>query len=230
VKNQYGILGVVVLACLASAAQAAPPARNGAYGVFYGAHATWDRSKEEADAMIQGFIENYGNNGFTNYTSKYTDSDIAYQFEFGYRFANYLAISIGAMDLGAIETRAQADVLDDDGEYFATDTRMTFGASGPAISVIGILPVTQELEFFARLGILLTSPRIDVRANIDGSIARGVGKGESREAVYGLGMSWNFSQRWSARAEYQVINDVGEAKVTGESTVTLINLGVVSRF
>jgi opacity protein-like surface antigen len=222
------ILGAVALACVAGTANAAPPARNGAFGGFYLGHASFDFTRAQADGMAQSVLADLGTD-FTNYESDFSDTDIGYQFEFGYRFLNYLAITVGVVEFGAVEVSATAD-LTRNGNTVPAKTNLRFTGNGPLFSVLGILPVTKELEFFGRAGLLLTSPRIDLRATVDGERYLGAEKGESRELVYGIGASWNVSQRWSARLEYQVVKDLGEANKTGEYDLTVINLGAVARF
>jgi hypothetical protein len=48
--------------------------------------------------------------------------------------------------------------------------------------------------------------------------------------VYGAGVTWNFNQMYSARAEYQILDDVGQGNRTGKEDLSMFSIGMLVRF
>ena len=111
----------------------------------------------------------------------------------------------------------------------APDTT-TFRSFAP-IPGLGILPINDKFEFFGRLGYLFTSSKRELTSRVDGQRG-GFGsiRGDSQEMVLGVGAAWHFNQVYSARLEYQKLEEVGEDNVTGVEDLDVIGLGVVVRF
>jgi OOP family OmpA-OmpF porin len=206
--------------------------RIGPYGGAQVGYTTFSAETAEEDVeALENTLENAGV-ASQNLSSGTEDTDIGYQATFGYRFHRYFAVELGLAQFGSLESTARADIDFDNGDGFLpTSVKLSFTAGGPVFSAIGILPINDKFELFARLGYLFTSTDREFSARIDGeSAGSGSSKGDSQDPVMGLGFAWHINQVYSIRGEYQQINEVGEANLTGEEDLKVMTLGVIIRF
>jgi hypothetical protein len=206
--------------------------RIGAYGGVTVGQTTFSADNAEQD--LQDLEDTLINAGVAsqNLSSGTEDTDIGYQATFGYRFHRYFAVEIGLAQYGSLVSQAKADIDFDDGEGFVpTSVKLTYSAGGPVFSAIGILPLHEKFELFARLGYLFSSSQNEFAARIDGQNA-GTGslKGNSQDPVYGVGFSFHINQVYSIRGEYQQIDEVGQGNRTGTEDLKVLGLGLIMRF
>ena len=236
-------LTVIVLAALSVAyagyVDAATPKKRtrnsnrvGAYG---GANVGFSTYAAEGSALEEAALEaTLINTGATiqNLRSSSEDTDFGYQATFGYRFHRFFAVELGLAQFGEMSSTASADMDFDDGAgVVPVNVQISYRAGGPIMSVIGILPLHEKFEVFARLGYLFTSSEREFTAKIDGESAGfGSTKGDSQDPVYGLGFAWHINQVYSIRGEFLKLDSLGQANRTGEEDLTVIGLGVVIRF
>jgi hypothetical protein len=206
--------------------------RIGAYGGVTVGQTSF--SADNAEQNVQDLEDTLINAGVgtQNLSSGTEDTDIGYQATFGYRFHRYFAVELGLAQYGSLVSHAKADIDFDDGNGFVpTSVKLTYSAGGPVFSAIGILPLHEKFELFARLGYLFTSSQNEFAARIDGENA-GTGslKGNSQDPVYGVGFSFHINQVYSIRGEYQQIDEVGQGSRTGTEDLKVLGLGIVMRF
>lgn len=232
------ILSVGFMAfCLAFAAgaEAAKPkktrqaSRIGAYaGASIGmSNYSSDQSGTEAELVVA--LENAGDivDGPEVETE---DSPIGYQAAFGYRFTRYLAFEIGLADYGELTSKGSA-TYDEGGGPFPLSFTVGFDAQGPVISAIGILPLNEKFELYARAGLMFASSERSVTTRVDGERGpSGTAQGDSQELVIGAGAAFNFNQAYSIRVEYQRVGDVGQEDRTGIEELSAITAGLYIRF
>jgi opacity protein-like surface antigen len=206
--------------------------RIGAYGgalVGYSMYAAENAAADEAD-LEDSLIDTGAT--IENLRSSSQDTDIGYQLTLGYRFHRFFAAELGLAQFGEMYSTASADMDFDDGAgVVPVSVKLTYRAGGPIFSAIGILPLNEKFELFARLGYMFTSSEREFSARIDGDPAGSGGpKGDSQDPVYGIGFSWHINQVYSIRGEYQQLDSLGQENRTGEEDLTVIGLGVVIRF
>jgi opacity protein-like surface antigen len=171
---------------------------------------------------------------FENESVSTDDSDIGYQASFGYRFSRYLAGELGLSQFGSLTTSLHVDIdIDGDNQGpVPANLEYSFSVGGPVISVLGILPIGgDKFELFGRVGYLFASVEREFSSRVNGQ--RGLSqsaKGDSQNLVYGAGANWNINAMYSVRAEYQVLDDVGEERRTGTEDLNSIFIGAVVRF
>jgi OOP family OmpA-OmpF porin len=233
---------VVVLAgmsiAFAAYADAAPKKRTrnaNRVGPYAGALVGYSTFKAENAAADEAALEDelIGSGGtIENLESSTEDTDIGYQALFGFRFHRFFAAELGLAQFGSMVSSARADMDFDDGAgVVPVNLKLSFSAGGPMFSALGILPINEKFELFARLGYLFTASEREFSARIDGdSAALGGVKGDSQDPVYGIGFAWNINQVYSIRGEYQKLDSLGDARRTGEEDLTVMGLGFFVRF
>jgi glucose/arabinose dehydrogenase len=157
------------------------------------------------------------------------DSDIAYQLAFGYRFNRYFAAELALAQFGELSNNVRGETNQGTGFLPAT-LKASFAAGGPIFSAVGILPINDKFELYARAGVLFASSERELVARIQGdAVAFGRGKGDSTEVVLAGGLAWHFNQVYSVRLEHQRL-EAGEEDRTGVEDIALTAVGLTVRF
>jgi opacity protein-like surface antigen len=233
------IVLVVLGLALAGAAEAAKPKKRTRNQNRVGPYVTGligmsayggDQSNDE-----QSLIDLIDDAGvpFQNEQVGTDDSDIGYQAAFGYRFARYIALELGLVQYGELtsELTADVDLPDDTLGFVPARFDYAFKVGGPLISAVGILPLGEKIELYGRLGFLFASVKREFTSRINGQ--RGLSysaSGDSQDVVYGVGVNFNINQAYAIRAEYQVLDDVGESGRTGTEDLDFVSVGMIVRF
>lgn len=162
---------------------------------------------------------------YQNLDADTDDTDLGYQVGGGYRFTRYFAAEIAFAQFGGLTTTASAEVdyPGDEAGFEASELELTFDAGGPVFSAIGILPINERFEAYGRLGFVFASFKRGFTSRVNGQTLGGSSRSDSQEPVYGAGFAWNISKVYSLRAEYEVINDMGD---TGAGTEDLKIMGL----
>jgi OOP family OmpA-OmpF porin len=228
------ILLVVASAACGGFAEAAKKRTRNANRVGPYAGALIGYSKYSGDQSLNeaGLRDTLNGTGapIQNLTSSTKDTSVGYQAMFGYRFHRYFAAELGLAQYGSLSSTARAD-MDFGGGFVPASVTLKFTAGGPVISGIGILPIGEKFELFGRLGYLFTSSERELSTRVDGQNGSfGSAKGDSQDLVYGVGFAWHVTPAYSARAEFQKLNQVGQENRTGAEDLTVIGLGIMVRF
>ncbi|HTU68135.1 MAG TPA: outer membrane beta-barrel protein [Steroidobacteraceae bacterium] len=231
------VIILVVLGLVFSAyAEAAKPKRRSRnanrVGPYAGALLSWSSYSGDQSDAEDSLASSFDGLPTTNLTTGTKDSDIGYQAAFGYRFNRYVAAEFELVQFGELSSHASADVdlLDGNGPVPVT-LRYNFHVGGPQLSALGILPVNDKFEFFAKAGVLFASSEREFTSRVDGQ-SGGVGsaKGDSTEVVLGVGFAWHINQMYSVRAQYERLSDVGDPDKSGTEDLNAASLGLIVRF
>lgn len=140
----------------------------------------------------------------------------------GYRFNRYLAAEVEFMDFGSTDVT----------EYYSYDLgpvinlppfSYSSSLSGPAVSVLGLLPLGKGFEIFLRAGALFADREITLAT---------AGPADSGAATTfadtvwlgGIGVDWSFAGDWAVRVEYELSGDLEPTQLMGETSAELISL------
>jgi opacity protein-like surface antigen len=229
------VLLMVVSLAFAAYAEAAKPKKRtrnaNRIGPYASASVGQTTYPNDQTGYEQLLVEEFGDLPTQNLTSSSEDSGLGYQAAFGYRFTRYLAAELALAQFGSAESRVSADADLGEGPVPVT-LKLAFNTGGPLFSIVGILPVNDKFEIFARAGYLFTSSEREFSSRVDGQSGGSFGgpKADSQDVVLGAGLSYHFSQVYSLRLEYQQIDEVGDEVQTGLEDLRNINLGLIVRF
>jgi OOP family OmpA-OmpF porin len=123
----------------------------------------------------------------------------------GWRFHRNLAVELSYFDFGKARTTGTVSGAEAEG-------KMTTKAAG--LSAVGLLPVTDNLWIFGRLGGLQTQTTSTLNGN-------GLASRDETEIHTGIGGMYQLSRHWAARLEYERSSDV---------KIDFISLGAQYRF
>ncbi|HEX6637135.1 MAG TPA: outer membrane beta-barrel protein [Steroidobacteraceae bacterium] len=234
-KTTSVVLLSVVAIAIAGLADAAPRKRTrnadriGPYGMGAVGQSSWTSDQSSAEQFLVDSFESVGAT-IRDLSVSTEDNDLGYNATFGYRFTRNLAVELGLAQFGSVESTGNADL--DFGEGFVPVTlKFAFSAGGPMISALGILPLNDKFEFFGRLGYLFTSSEREFSSRVDGqSSGIGSARGDSQDVVLGAGAAYHFNQAYSARLEFQKLEELGDPDRSGQEDLDVISLGIVVRF
>jgi opacity protein-like surface antigen len=233
-KNVSVIVLVVFGLLFAAYAEAAKPKRRSRNANRVGPYAgalignatyTGDRTQDEAD--LEDTFDGIPTQDLTIGTD---DKDLGYQAAFGYRFNRYLAAEFELVQYGELNTGARANADLGDG-FVPVSIDLNFHSGGPQLAVLGILPINEKFELFAKAGVLFASSEREFVVKVEGDTSSfGSVKGDSTNGVFGVGGAWNVNQMYSIRAQYERVDGVGEKGRTQTEDITIASIGLIVRF
>ena len=158
------------------------------------------------------------------------DGSFAWGVGLGYRINDYLAGEVEYADFGTTDVREHYSVPNPGPTPFPFEVDLLYSSkvTGPALSVLGTLPVGRSLELFLRGGALFASREYSMGGQL--TFAGQEQKFASTVWVAGAGASWSFAERWGVRAEYQQTGSLDKSLITGETKVKRIALSALYRF
>jgi opacity protein-like surface antigen len=167
------------------------------------------------------------------------DSGAAWGAGVGYRFNRHVAAEIEYIDFGRADVSENYDLsailpalpgVPIGTPVIITPAVLTRTYSsrvkGPALSVLGTLPVGKAWDLFLRVGVLFADREIEIGQSI------GLGDNTFGSTVWlaGVGADWSFANRWAARAEYQHTGKLDNNFLTGETELERMSLSVLFKF
>ena len=164
-------------------------------------------------------------------TSTLNKSSVNYSGVIGYQFMRELALEASYTDLGKLRYHA-SDVLANRANAY---TDLDAKAKGPTLAVIGALPLSQEWEIYARLGIIFSKVTLEAQATLSSNAGSATGAPSSQssnsvDALAGVGLAWNPTKHVKLRAEYIRYGKVGDKDTTGEINIDTFNAGLTYSF
>lgn len=212
-KNKIKLLCSAVLMA-ASTTVAAAPAGDAYIGVGFG-QARYDVSASDLDAAALAA-------GFGSSSSSVDDNSAAWKLFAGFRFHENFGIEGGWVDLGDIDTTTVTT-----GPSATVNGEVE--ASGLFVDAVGYIPINDRFTLYGKVGVFRADVEARVAVVAGGAAATASADDDSFEAKFGVGLSYDFTEQFGARLEYERYNDVGDDN-TGEGDVDLWLLGVYVNF
>lgn len=215
--STFGKPSQLALAIITALATLASPLANADDTGWYGG-VNVGRSKAKIDdPRISASLQR---GGFSSSSIVDDDRATGYKLFGGYQFNRYFALEGGYFDLGKFGYTATT--------VPAGTLRGNIRLKGLNLDTVGILPLTDRLSAFGRIGVAYA----DARDNFSGSGAVLVRSPSARKREanlkFGVGMQYAFTDALAMRAEaerYRVNDAVGN-----RGDVDLVSLGLLYRF
>jgi opacity protein-like surface antigen len=176
--------------------------------------------QQELDALMIAVGEDTFDSFDLN-DSSVDKTDISFSLALGYRFTQHLAVEAAYIQLG--KAGYEADVTVADGGDPPVDLTMGFGfkTSGPAVSLVGILPVGESLELDARAGAYFAKTKVRVFVT-DGTTTESdsLGSEEETSILLGVGATWSLTEKLGVRVGYTRLDKA----VAGEGDADVFSL------
>ena len=149
-------------------------------------------------------------------------SDNAFGVHGGYRFSRYFAIEAGYADLGSYDFSVACPtgtlcVPEDYPIYTEVSSQRI------ELNVLGILPLGERLEAYAKAGYARTEFDVFVREGIHDGSSDSI---RSSDPNYGIGLRLNFDAPWSLRLQWERTPDMNDS----DADLNALWLGAEYRF
>lgn len=143
-----------------------------------------------------------------------------YEIAVGYQFSPYLAVEGAYIDLGDATYDSDGTVTDGADDY-PFDAQIAVGNKGPALSLVGTLPVGNDFWLDARVGALFGKTALRIKLGLDG-VNESQSESDSKTSMlYGIGAGWSFSPRTAVRLGYTLFDKA----VLQEENASRVSLG-----
>jgi len=126
--------------------------------------------------------------------ARFDVDDRGYKAFLGYRFIRYVGVELSYIDFGTFE-----DTVDSIG--------IEASAKAPAVWVVGLLPVHQRLDLFAKLGYNFWNTDLTIT---EGGVPTS-GSENGSDLCYGVGLGVQFTKMFGMRLEWEAF-DFGETQ------------------
>ena len=122
----------------------------------------------------------------------------------GWSVSDYVAVELGWVDLGKVETRYSTTIPPNEIDDILADTFSVHPLTGDGFTAAAVLkwPVTDDFAVHAKAGIFAWNSDVDIRV-VEGGSGQVAGDDDGTDAMYGVGMEWKFSGQWSLTAEWE---------------------------
>lgn len=147
----------------------------------------------------------------------------------GYYFTPNVGLDAAFLHLGEIRYK-MAGKLNVGGTEDATATSTEVTSHGPALSLLGRLPLTDWFEADLRLGDYLGKTDFYNRISVLGQSSIGTASKTNSSLLAGVGGAFSFAGHWSARLDYLRVNKTGDSATSGKFSVNLATAGVSFTF
>ncbi|HEU4707852.1 MAG TPA: outer membrane beta-barrel protein [Methylophilaceae bacterium] len=159
------------------------------------------------------------NAGATGLTSSSDGSGEQWRLQAGYQFNPYFAIEGGYIDLGTADYKA---------EFAGGAAKGHEKAGGVDLTVLGIIPATDNLAIFAKAGLI--AAKVETRLS-SGSPAVDI-KDSTTEVrpLVGAGVSWKVMQNVDLRFDYDHVSGLGKSGNAGKMDDNMVSAGISYHF
>jgi hypothetical protein len=147
----------------------------------------------------------------------------------GYYFTPYVALDAAFLHLGEVRYKT-AGIVNEGGtdDAIATSTEVT--TRGPALSILGRVPLTDQLEADIRLGDYIGKSVFYNRIDVLSQESLVTASRTTSSLLAGAGGAYTFAGHWSVRLDYLRVNKTGDSATGGKFSVNLATAGVSFTF
>jgi opacity protein-like surface antigen len=151
------------------------------------------------------------------------DGGTAWGVALGYRFNRHFAAELEYLSFGTTHVVEQYRLASAPFPFPAEiDHRYSSEITGPALSLLGSLPLGRRFDAYLRAGVLFADRRLVIEQFDTGEATFG-----STVWLGGVGMAWSATDRWAVRVEYQQTGPLDESLLAGETELERIGLSVL---
>jgi len=202
---------------------------NGFYMGLGGGNARYDVSKSAFDAIsISAFLDNGAIP--VNPTSSFDDSGTAWSLIAGYRFASFIAVEGGYLDLGSAEYRNSSNVLIPGLGTFPSTVGIDLSSRGPFAAARLGAPLGAKFDVHTHLGAFFSRTEFDIGLTLGTFNGNEKVSSNSLDLFAGVGLGYHFTDELAASVDYLRFKDVGEENETGDGDVTSFRIGLTYTF
>jgi opacity protein-like surface antigen len=210
----------------------AQPARADDGGLYLGANLGYTLDTYRHADLNSALIEQFASAGdhLTLSSSSLRDARDPWSVDLGYRFSSYFGVEASYLQLGTLEYGARGKETGFLGSSTPLATSINIKSRGPAVALVGMLPMTYDWNLDARLGVYegKTLSQYVTASNAGGF--RGSDSTTSATLLASVGTSYVVGGHWMLCLDYIRLNQIGEKLVSKSFNVDLLTAGVTYTF
>lgn len=202
-NRKYGPRGMIAALVAMGLAGTATAAEPGFYISATLGQSSIDVGQNEQDMLDSEILGALDDLGFTitNARSDLDKSVMGYELAVGYQFTPYFAVEGGWIDLGAAQYEAEF-TANDGGGPLEGEAEVEMGASGPALSLVGIWPLGESFSVDVRAGAFFARSKVKVELELDGDSGSESESDTKTQVLLGAGVNWSVAERTTLRLGY----------------------------
>ncbi len=220
---------MAALALLPLLLSAAPAVADG--GLYLGASGGYTLDSYRRTDLNSALVGNFAASDYQLVLSSASlrDQGTPWALEAGYRFSSYFGLEASYLELGSLRYAASGTATSQFGGG-KTDVDLDIKSRGPALALVGTLPLTNDWNVEARLGAYEGKTITAFAADVAGTRSSGSESQTSASLLASVGAQYIVSAHWLVRLDYTHLNSLGE-KLLGQSfNVDLLTAGVLYAF
>jgi len=202
----------------------APPAYADLSGLYVGASGgdtlSTYRHADIDSAVVGSFAQ--GGESLVLSSSRVRDDHAPWSVDVGYRFSAYLGLEAAYLQLGTVNYAGSGKAS----SFFGSapiDLGLSFKSRGPALALVGVLPMTNAWDLDVRLG---GYEGKTLTQYVSSSPSSGFDSKTSSSLMGGVGTQYIIAAHWVLRLDYTHLNSLGEKLLNRSFNVDLLAAGV----
>jgi opacity protein-like surface antigen len=205
------------------------PAVAGGGGFYVGASAGYTLSSYRRADLDNAVVENLAGGG---YTVTLTDSSDRYgqppwSVDVGYQISSYFGLEASYLELGTLKYASSGTATSPSGP---AAVNLNIRSRGPALALVGTLPLTNDWGIRARLGVYEGKDTTNFSVSVSGNSNSGSDSRTSATLLAGLGVSYVLASHCVLHLDYTHLNQLGEKVLTKSFNADLLTAGVAYAF
>ncbi|HWM67636.1 MAG TPA: outer membrane beta-barrel protein [Steroidobacteraceae bacterium] len=149
-------------------------------------------------------------NGYSMGPSSVERNHIMWSADFGYMVSRNLGIEVSYLDLGSLQYSGFGTVTASDGTASEVHLNLDVRAHGPAVALVGALPMTNVWEINARVGAIEAKTKTNYRTAVGEDVQSGNLSQSSTSLLASVGTAFTVTTHLTLRLDYLRIQHIKE--------------------
>lgn len=159
--------------------------------------------------------------GATQLNSSGKGSHNQWRVQLGYQFNPYFAMEAGYIDFGKVGYAAS---------YAGGSATGTVKAGGFDVAALGMVPVSQSVSVFGKVGVAVARVKSDLVATGAPAAANANLTSTSAAPILGVGVSYKLTDHVDLRTEFDHVSNLGKSSSTGKMSANMFSIGAAYHF
>lgn len=160
-------------------------------------------------------------NGATGLRTSDSGKSNQWRLQAGYKINPNFAIEAGYIDLGKSSYKAS---------FSGGKAKADWSAGGLDVAAVGMLPLNSDFSLIGKLGAIAAKTTTDWSSSGISGVPSGKENKSQVLPMVGVGASYALNEKSDLRLEYERINGIGDASLTGKADDSILSLGVTYHF
>jgi hypothetical protein len=214
-----------------SSAFAPPALADDGVGVYFGANVGYTLSTYRRADLDSAVVDAFSGAGYTAALSGSSlhNEHSPWSVNAGYQVTRYFGLEASYIELGTLKYAASGTAT----SIFAsasTTVDLAIRSRGPALALVGVLPMTNDWDLEARLGAYEGKTLTESVVTVQPNTTSGFDSKTSTSLLVGVRAAYVIAAHWVLHLDYTHLNQLGERDFDKSFNVDLLTAGVTYAF